>query len=271
MCKKSAFGTYTYQVREYQGAPLYTTAQVWVPGGLWRVLLVFKVAKSGIITGLLSAELEPSKTMEKPRVRCFALLLQKLYFVAAQAVQQQSHIKFAWTTTTDMRVWTLHICVCAVCVLYYVCVSVDAYVCWNPTLQLLVSLLCLLLLPYVVFITPSLKLSTLWQTRYNSSRTASLCGPRLTMRLLTWHMRVCCVCCDTCACVYCRCVQVCAFVCWNPTFISFSLIFVCSALVLLLPYNVCITPCLKLSSSLVCGSHGTTAVAQQSCVDHFHA
>ena len=29
------------------------------------------------------------------------------------------------------------------------------------------------------------KLSTLWQPRYNSSRTASVCAPLLTMRLLT--------------------------------------------------------------------------------------
>ena len=34
---------------------------------------------------------------------------------------------------------------------------------------------------------------------------------------------------------------------------------------LLLPYLVCITPSPKLSSSLLCGSHGATAVAQQVC------
>ena len=33
----------------------------------------------------------------------------------------------------------------------------------------------------------------------------------------------------------------------------------------------CITPCLKFPSSALCGSHGTTAVAQQVCVDHFYA
>ena len=36
---------------------------------------------------------------------------------------------------------------------------------------------------------------------------------------------------------------------------------------LLLPYLVvCITPCLTLSSSLLCGSHGTTAVAHSKCL-----
>ena len=48
----------------------------------------------------------------------------------------------------------------------------------------------------------ALKRFTLWQARYNSSRTASLCGPLRTMRVLTWHMRVCCVCYDTCECVW---------------------------------------------------------------------
>ena len=98
----------------------------------------------------------------------------------------------------------------------------------------------------------ALKLSTWWQPRYNRSRTAILCGPLLC---------VCCVFYDTCACVYdLRCVQVCAFVCWKPTF---QLFFCLLCLLLLLPYHVvCITPCLKLPSSLLCGSHCTTAVSK---------
>ena len=74
----------------------------------------------------------------------------------------------------------------------------------------------------------------------------------------------------------CRSVQF--FVCWYPIIISvFLLIFIlfssfASASLLLPPSNVvCITPCLKLSRSLLCGSHGTTAVAQQVCVHHFYA
>ena len=58
------------------------------------------------------------------------------------------------------------------------------------------------------------------------------------------------------------------------SYIYFSLSFFCLLLLLLLlllPYHVvCITQCLKLSSSL-CGSHGTIAIAQQVCVDHVHA
>ena len=40
-----------------------------------------------------------------------------------------------------------------------------------------------------------------------------------------------------------------------------------SAFGYLLPYHVCITPSLKLSSSRLRGRHGTTAAAQQVCVD----
>ena len=51
----------------------------------------------------------------------------------------------------------------------------------------------------------------------------------------------------------------------------FFVFFVCSAL-LLLPYEVVFsTACLKLSSSLLCCSHGTKAVAQQvvyECLEH---
>ena len=64
----------------------------------------------------------------------------------------------------------------------------------------------------------------------------------------------------------------------TPHFFSIQFSFICHAcllllllLLLLLAKNVCITPCLKLSSSLLCGSHGTTAVAQQVCVDHIYA
>ena len=76
----------------------------------------------------------------------------------------------------------------------------------------------------------------------------------------------------------CRSAQVCfAYVCLvlEPRIdVSFSIffLFVCSTLLLLLPcIAVCITPCLKLSSSPLCGSHGTTAVLQKVCVDHFYA
>ena len=84
-------------------------------------------------------------------------------------------------------------------------------------------------------------------------------------------MRVCFVCYGR----VCRFVRVCGFISVLAPHIS--VFFCCSAccllllLLLLLPYHVCITPCFKLSSSQLSGSHGTTAAAQQYCVDHFYA
>ena len=72
----------------------------------------------------------------------------------------------------------------------------------------------------------------------------------------------------------CTCVQVCAFVCWNPTLFQFVYV-VCSALLLLLTFMSVSHRCLKLLSPLllilICDSHSIIAVAQQVCVGHFHA
>ena len=61
--------------------------------------------------------------------------------------------------------------------------------------------------------------------------------------------------CATCACVWggglCLCVL-------EPHIFAFYFV-----LCFLLLYHVCVTPSLKLSSSLLCGSYGTTAVAHQ--------
>ena len=59
----------------------------------------------------------------------------------------------------------------------------------------------------------------------------------------------------------CSCVRVCAFVCWNPTFQLLYLLSLPAATVTY--YVVCITPSLQLSSSLLCDSPRTTAVAHQ--------
>ena len=75
------------------------------------------------------------------------------------------------------------------------CGSVDLFVCWHLTFQLSFSfcLLCLLLAAAAVAcrlyhtVPQTFELSTLWQPRYNSSRTASLCGPIIC---LCWH----CIC-----------------------------------------------------------------------------
>ena len=49
-------------------ARLYATAQVWVPGGLVARALGGQSREIWhVVTGLLSAELEPSETMESPQ------------------------------------------------------------------------------------------------------------------------------------------------------------------------------------------------------------
>ena len=69
----------------------------------------------------------------------------------------------------------------------------------------------------------------------------------------TLRMRVCCVCYVSAG------LCICAL---KPhTSARFFSVFV-FLLCLLLLYHVCITPSLKLSSSLLCGSHGTTAVSR---------
>ena len=89
------------------------------------------------------------------------------------------------------------------------------------------------------------------------------------------HSNICV--CAVCAMIPVRVCWVCASlrICVLEPHIYLSFHFICfvrsSLLLLLLPYHVCIPPCLMLPSSLRCGSHGTTAVAQQVCVDHFYA
>ena len=106
------------------------------------------------------------------------------------------------------------------------------------------------------------KLSILWQPRYSSSRTASLCGSRLSMCV---DITYACVLCVILVRVY-VCAGLWIYLCADTP--HFSFLFYCVCL-LQLPYHVCITPCLMLSSSLLCGNHVTTAVVQQVCVDHF--
>ena len=89
-------------------------------------------------------------------------------------------------------------------------------------------------------------------TVYNSTRTSSLCGPLLCE---CGHCLscLCCVCYGTCACVQVR-AGLC--ICVLEPHISASF-----CLLLLLTYHaVCITPSLTLSSSRLCGRHGTTVV-----------
>ena len=74
-----------------------------------------------------------------------------------------------------------------------------------------------------------------------------------TMLVRTLLMRVCCV--------FCVCVRAGLCICVLEPHISAFVFLLC--LLLLLLYHVCITPSLKLASSLLCGSHGTTAVAHE--------
>ena len=72
----------------------------------------------------------------------------------------------------------------------------------------------------------------------------------------------------------CRFAQVCAFVCpvlEPPVFQPFCFVLFAPAAAAAISCLYQITPCLKLSSFLLCGSHCTTAVAQQVCVDQFFA
>ena len=75
----------------------------------------------------------------------------------------------------------------------------------------------------------------------------------------------CRLCAKVCACV-CACGSV--YGCAGTPHFSFLLFLLC-LLLLLLPYRVSITPFRKLSIALLCGTHGTTAVAQQVCVVHY--
>ena len=94
-----------------------------------------------------------------------------------------------------------------------------------------------------------------------------------TMHVWTLHMRVLCSVCAMIRVRLCRCVQVCVLVHLKPH-IQLRVFLLCLLLLLLplqllLPYHVVwITPFVKLSSPLLCGSHGTT-VAQQMCGEYY--
>ena len=107
-------------------------------GSVERALGVQSREISQEITGLLSAELELSKTMENPHVSCFAppmtmtcLVIFIVLHCCKSSLLCGSHgttrIKFVWTTT--MRVWTLHMLVCSVYVMVRVLVSRCVRVC----------------------------------------------------------------------------------------------------------------------------------------------
>ena len=117
----------------------------------------------------------------------------------------------------------------------------------------------------------ALKLTISRQKRYNSSHIARLCGPLLSLGVC-WHSICVCVLCALIRVFVCRvCWSVCLFAGTHTCsmFRFFWLLWFTAAAA---DHVVCNTPCLKLSSYLLCGSHdGTTAVAHQVSVDHDYA
>ena len=58
----------------------------------------------------------------------------------------------------------------------------------------------------------------------------------------------------------------------TPRFLQFIYLFILLCFIVAAAEScVGIPPCLKLPSSLLCGRHNTTAVAQQVCADHSYA
>ena len=155
-----------------------------------------------VITGLLSAELEPSKAMENPHVSCESSLLGGSH--GTRAVAHQVIVGYY-----DARVD-----VACACVFYAIirlrvfrCVRVCALVRWNPTFQILFFSSAFAAAAGAVScrlyhtVPQALKLSTWWRPRHSSSRTVSLRRPLL----ITYHacadIACACVLCDLWACV----------------------------------------------------------------------
>ena len=148
---------------------------VWLTAGLRLGVQSREICP--VTTGSLSALPEPRKTMENPYS---SFLLRRAtpeqHSLRAFLVHAATGITMrVWTTT--LRVWTLLMNIGSTCA----CVRVCALVCWNPTFQLfeLFSLLAAAAAAAaavrIMFeshtVPQALKLSTLWQPRYNSSRT----------------------------------------------------------------------------------------------------
>ena len=103
------------RLRGTQEARLYTTEQVWVPYGLRGVCSGRSKSRNLVRNYEVAFRGARAEHNRKPTYQLFCstapLLLKPSNSVAA-TVQQQSHMKFVWTTT--MCVWTLHLRVCYV-------------------------------------------------------------------------------------------------------------------------------------------------------------
>ena len=129
-----------------------------------------------VISGLIFAELESSMTMENPHVN---------FFRFCSDTPRQNNTRFKLSPFLEQQ--TL-LCVCGHCLVYVCCLCatclrgcaglVCAYMCWNPTFQLV--FFSLLLVAPAVRITSSVshRLSSsqalyVWQPRCDNSRTSS--------------------------------------------------------------------------------------------------
>ena len=135
------------------------------------------------ITGLLSAELEPSKRM---KTHMSAVLLHCCIILQLCGSHGTTAVAHQVCVTTTMWLWALHMRVCSVCAMIRARVSRVrtglVFACWNPTFQPFVFLCsaccrccCQIMSRLYNTVLQALKLHTLWQPRCNSSRTASLC------------------------------------------------------------------------------------------------
>ena len=124
-----------------------------------------------VITGLLSVQLEPSKTMENPHVSFLALPSHARTTPASSFPRSCSGHYYACVDIAYAYVLCIsYVCAGLVCV----------YVWWDPTIQLLVfccsAACCCCSCTYHVCITPSLTLSSSLlsaQPRYNSRASSS--------------------------------------------------------------------------------------------------
>ena len=106
----------------------------------WHVLWAFSREVWQVTTGSLSAELEPGKTMENPRISFFFSTRDARTTLASSFPRSCSDGHYY--ACVDIA-YAYVCCVCATCVR-----ASSAYLCWNPICQL-VFLLCCLLLLYV--------------------------------------------------------------------------------------------------------------------------
>ena len=125
------------RLRGTQWAHLYTTAQVWVPGGLRRACSGRSKSRSlASDHGVAFRGARSEQDYRKPTCQLFCCTAVKSSLLCgSHGARQQSHIKFVWTTT--MLVWTCKrvrpVCMIRVRVSRRcVCVCVWSS-CWNPT------------------------------------------------------------------------------------------------------------------------------------------